>query len=145
MEHDQFDRAAAETASGISRRRALRLLGGGVAGGFLALRAVPAFASPRCRRPGEECDREKACCNGVCCAGVCCRPGQVCQDGRCVAPPAKTSFQTCICGDGTIFNVCAAVNCDSGPAQDVICGPLCAPLGGEVATGCFSNDPRCPA
>jgi hypothetical protein len=52
--------------------------------------------------------------------------------------------QICICGDGTLLNICATLDCASGPAQDTICGPACAPHGGESATGCISADPSCP-
>jgi len=125
---------------GLSRRRALRLLGGGVAGGWLALRGAPVSAKPRCRRPGEECDREKPCCNGVCCNGVCCPPGQVCVDGRCVAAP---DLVVCICGDGANLQICADIDCDSSAAQAAICGPACAAHGGESAAGCIPNAAQC--
>jgi hypothetical protein len=144
MELDQLDRMR-ETDAGISRRRVLRLLGGGMAGGLLALRGVPAaFGAPRCRRPGEECEKEKPCCNGVCCAGVCCPDGQVCQNGRCVSAPPKTNRQICVCADGLVVdNLCVSIDCFSSAQQDAICGPVCASHGGEAATGCVTNDPLC--
>lgn len=57
----------------------------------------------------------------------------------------KPNLQICVCGDGTEIKICAQVDCDSGPAQDTICGPVCATHGGERATGCLFNDPICLA
>jgi hypothetical protein len=134
------------TGSEVSRRRALRLLGGGLAGGVLALRGVPASfaASPRCKHVGEDCERNRPCCNGVCCAGICCPPGQICQNGTCVTPPPATNRQICVCGDGTVFDqICTSIDCASSEQQDSICAPLCAAHGGEFATGCLTDDPLC--
>ncbi len=55
----------------------------------------------------------------------------------------KPNLQICVCGDGTQIEMCAQVDCDSGPAQDTICGSVCATHGGEKATGCLFNDPIC--
>jgi Peptidase family M28/PA domain len=57
----------------------------------------------------------------------------------------KPNLQICVCGDGTQIEMCAQVNCDSGPDQDEICGPVCATHGGERATGCRFNEPICLA
>jgi hypothetical protein len=145
MDRVRFDGVAREIAAGTSRRQALKLIGGSVAGGFLALSRVEPAGAERCRRAGEKCDKRKACCVGTCCGGVCCPEGQVCQDGMCVTPPPVTGPNrlVCVCGDGTILNICADVNCDSGLAQDAICGPACVPHGGEAATGCIAADPAC--
>ncbi len=53
------------------------------------------------------------------------------------------NLQRCFCIDGTQLDICAQVDCSSGPAQDVICGPACATHGGELGTGCLSADPVC--
>jgi hypothetical protein len=146
-----LDDVARELAAGTSRRRALRLLGAGIAGGLLALPgADPARAARRCRRVGEKCKQSLDCCVGTCCGGVCCADGQVCQDGRCVDPPPPPpgggpNREICICGDGTVIETCVAIGCASSAAQDAVCGPLCAAHGGEAATGCVENDPACPA
>lgn len=58
-------------------------------------------------------------------------------------PNPNTNYLTCICGDGTWLNICAPTDCDSGSAQDVVCGPMCASHNGEWGTGCLFNDPRC--
>jgi hypothetical protein len=52
--------------------------------------------------------------------------------------------ENCFCGDGTLVTICVAIDCDSGPAQDTICGPACSAHGGEFATGCIPADPSCP-
>jgi hypothetical protein len=50
----------------------------------------------------------------------------------------------CVCQDQTSLHICATVDCNSGPAQDTVCGPACAAHGGEFGTGCIFNDPSCP-
>jgi len=60
-------------------------------------------------------------------------------------PPPGPDLQRCICQDGTQIDVCVEVDCDSGPAQDEVCNPLCQPHGGEFATACFTVDPVCAA
>ncbi|WP_178119042.1 hypothetical protein [Pseudomonas akapageensis] len=55
------------------------------------------------------------------------------------------NLQRCICQDGTTLDICAQVDCDSGPAQDAICAPACEGRGGEAATGCIPDDPQCAA
>ncbi|WP_280349661.1 NHL repeat-containing protein [Pseudomonas sp. BN414] len=51
----------------------------------------------------------------------------------------------CFCGNGAVVDFCAALDCFSSPEQDAICGPGCAPRGGETGTACFPLDNRCPA
>ncbi|MGH8387021.1 MAG: hypothetical protein ACRESJ_16255 [Pseudomonas sp.] len=53
------------------------------------------------------------------------------------------NLERCFCGDGSIVEVCAALDCGSGPEQDAICGPACEGKGGEFATACFPEDPVC--
>jgi hypothetical protein len=56
---------------------------------------------------------------------------------ECNYPPG---LQRCICKDGTSSDTCISkIDCDSGVAQDVACGPVCASHGGTRATGCFQN------
>jgi hypothetical protein len=61
----------------------------------------------------------------------------------CGGPCATPDLVRCICADSTQVQMCANIDCTSGPAQDAICGPLCASHGGEFATGCLTNDPSC--
>lgn len=145
---DVFDDLTRDAANVTSRRRALKLIGASVAGGFMVLRgAAPASAQPRCRRVGEKCGQSKPCCSGTCCDGVCCADGQICLNGRCAAPPPPggPNRQICICVDNTQLETCATLDCASSAEQDAICGPLCANHGGEAATGCIPGDPLCVA
>ena len=142
----RFDQLSTQMAATTSRRQALRLLAGSLVGGLVTTTASPAQAKQRCRRPGEKCDEGKVCCAGVCCGEVCCADGQVCQSGVCVTPPPPGPNRLiCICADGTVLNICSDVDCDSGIAQDAVCGPACAPHLGEQATGCIFADPVCAA
>src|SRR5262245_19809660 len=151
MASDRFAGVAREIAAGTSRRRALRLLVGTLLGGFLELGAVGRVeADVDCRPAGKTCrGRGVPCCSGVCCGEVCCAQGEVCHAGTCVAPPPppppmpKPNRVICICGDGTLLNICADIDCLSGPAQDSICGPAWAEHLGESATGCIADDPAC--
>lgn len=60
-------------------------------------------------------------------------------------PPPGPDLQRCFCNDGTQIDLCAQVDCSSGPAQDEICGPVCTSHGGLFATGCLTADPSCAA
>jgi hypothetical protein len=143
MDAERVDGISRRLAGGTSRREALRLLGAAVGAGVLSIiSGGSAQAAPRCRRTGEKCEENKICCTGVCCGEVCCAPGQICQSGVCVTPP-PTNRVLCVCQDQTQVNTCANIDCDSGPAQDTVCGPICAAHGGEQATGCLANDPAC--
>ena len=62
-----------------------------------------------------------------------------------VVVSSTPNLQLCICVDGTQTNICAALDCASSAQQDAICGPLCAPHGGESATGCLPDSPICKA
>jgi sugar lactone lactonase YvrE len=55
------------------------------------------------------------------------------------------NLQRCFCQDATVLNICAPVDCSSGPAQDAICAPACSTHGGELGTGCLVADPSCSA
>jgi hypothetical protein len=118
---------------------------------------VCAGAAP-CRGAGGKL----TCCQGgaPCCGGVCCQAGEDCCEGMCLPGCVAGTVrdpQTCVCAsvgggpnlvrcfcaDGSLIEVCAVVICDSGPDQDRVCGPICAPHGGESATGCLDNHPIC--
>jgi len=58
-------------------------------------------------------------------------------------PAGGPNLVRCFCGDGTVVERCATLDCASGPEQDAICGPACEPQGGEVGTACFDQDPQC--
>ena len=59
-------------------------------------------------------------------------------------PPPGPNLAICICQDDTRIELCAQVDCNSGPAQDEVCGPICASHGGVSATGCVESHPSCP-
>lgn len=97
------------------------------------------------------------CAGATPCSGTCCPATAECCGGACLQPcaPGKVrnpdctcggpNFLRCFCGDGAVFDTCSQVNCDLGPPQDVICGPLCASHNGERATACFGPMPICAA
>ena len=76
MEAERFDRLARVLAGSIPRRRLLRLLAAGLAGGAV-LRLGREEAAARCLATGEACRRSDECCPGAECAGRLCR----CRDG----------------------------------------------------------------
>jgi hypothetical protein len=137
-------------AKGMPRRDALRLIGGGLAGGVLAAfgvgKALGQGNSP-CAHfcvetfpPGAargKCVSDAAHGTGICfecgpaapedhpplCGQVCCEEGQICQDGTCVNPcPGFTCF-----GEATI--------CGTGGLDLCFCGSTA-----EGGTACVNND-----
>jgi Dickkopf N-terminal cysteine-rich region len=88
-----FDNLLRSMAAGTSRRTALRTLGAGAAGGFLALMGVSGSAADGgrddCKRAGKACKKDLQCCSGMCVNGVClsgpcepCRTDQDCTAGN---------------------------------------------------------------
>jgi hypothetical protein len=117
VHESRFDDVARQIAGAMSRRQALRMFGAGIASGLIGPGGVDtARAQRRCRRVGEKCKQSTDCCVGTCCGGVCCADGQICRNDRCVDPPPATgpNREICVCGDGTIVNVCATL--DPAPA-----------------------------
>jgi hypothetical protein len=116
-----------------------------------------------CAQNASFCTDDSQCCSGICnttITGGCspcresdasCTSGSDCCSGNCSSssgtcqPAAGTgpNCARCLCSDGAVIDACASVDCDSGLAQDEICGPLCATHGGEIATACFFNDAAC--
>ncbi len=143
MERSRFDVITRDLAVSTSRRQAVKLFGGAVVGGVLALGGARSAAAAACKGGGKKCKAHKDCCN-VCCDGVCCEEGSVCLNGACVASGGPNLLR-CFCQDTTQFEICGNVDCDSGLAQDAVCGPLCEPHGGLAATGCGFDDVTCAA
>jgi len=85
----QFDELAKALAEGISRREALRRVGGGLAGVVLALFGASAVdAAPPCRAMGKPCKHDEDCCG----AGV----TAICVNRRCTGClPRLTPIQDC--------------------------------------------------
>ncbi|MNZ67235.1 hypothetical protein D3C78_854730 [compost metagenome] len=58
-------------------------------------------------------------------------------------PGGGPNLARCFCQDGTQVDVCATLDCFSGPEQDAICGSACSGNGGLSATACFTAEPVC--
>ena len=90
-EEHSFDELARGLASGISRRQALKVLGGSLAGGLLAVFGVGgvAAADEECKPNGKKCRKNAQCCSGSCANGTCaaCPSGTVeLSNGTCATP-----------------------------------------------------------
>jgi hypothetical protein len=101
---EPFDDLARGLASGMSRREALKLLGGGLAGGLLVFLGVGRAAAdpPGCKRNGKHCKRDEQCCSGNCESGTC-AAACVSNGGSCTS-----SSQCCngVCKGGTCDSAC---------------------------------------
>ena len=64
MASKRFDQATQPLASGVTRRRVLKLLGAGAGGGALVLRGRQSASAGRC-----EAERVKQCCDAIGCRG----------------------------------------------------------------------------
>lgn len=96
-----FDDLLRSIATTTSRRSALRKLGAGLAGGFLALAGISTAAAdpPGCKRAGKSCKNNGQCCSGVCgSAGVClasdCEP--CLNDRDCVSGNCEPLYGLCL-------------------------------------------------
>ena len=140
-----FDELARGLASGtLSRRRALRLMGGVLLGGTLASIPGIAWAKPK---PGK-CTKDKHCPNGQRCVGgqceepppdvlcstvggepLLCPPGsQCCPEGGCIDP----SVPGFIC-------------CPASPRGTCFPGQQCCPTLAQVSGACIPITDTCPA
>ncbi|WP_437738256.1 hypothetical protein [Sorangium sp. So ce1335] len=111
---------------------------------------VSSFAHDECRSgciptscaiEGESCGSiEDGCGSEIACGG--CAEGETCVNGVCQSAGLK--LLRCFCNDESLLQFCLDdIDCSSGPAQDVICGPACASHGGELGTGCLDENPIC--
>jgi Stigma-specific protein, Stig1 len=153
-----FDELAKGLASrSISRRKAVRWMGGALLGSVLAIvPGVEAFAAPK--PPKGRCQAGFVNCRGTCvkiesnpshCGGCFtqCSPNEVCTSGQCCVPEricggsqcCGADESCCDCGDGS------PVCCPSG-TYCAGCGPtgsICCQSGEAVCGGqCFST--TCP-
>jgi hypothetical protein len=85
----RFDELAKALAEGMSRREALRRVGGGLVGVILAVFGASALdAAPPCRAMGKPCKQDEDCCG----AGV----TAFCENRRCAAClPRDTPLDSC--------------------------------------------------
>src|SRR5690242_11347003 len=131
MEH-WLDDVARTVASGVSRRQALRRIGGGFAAAVAAsLGLAPKEALAACPTGTRQCQA-----GGPCCPGTCCAAGGACCTGCCTSGT--------LCRAGTLRAECgnhgaACVSC-SGPTVDT----CSATAGGGGTCSCGSNPGPCP-
>jgi hypothetical protein len=153
MEQDRFDDLTRALARGTSRRQALKLLGGSLAGGLLAFLGVgEAAADNLCKPIGKKCNKTSQCCgvanatvtcNGTCQVGACKAGFGNCDDNPangCETPlntntncgacgNACTEDQTC--QDGKCVSVCppspaCSDTCHCDPGQTCVNGTCCS-------------------
>lgn len=113
-----LDSLARDLANGsVSRRKALRLMGGVLLGGTLASIPGVAWAKPkpgRCTK-NSQCPSGQGCCNSVCAdlstltnCGTCgnaCASGQSCVNGQCETVGCTPGTRDC-CGTGNTTTIC---------------------------------------
>ena len=134
MEH-WFDDLARTVAGGVSRRDALRRIGGGLAGGLLvALLPGPASAEQGGGNPGRGNDECAHFCNEAF------PPGP--QRGACKSAAARGRGPCFECGPRAPAGhppLCGAVCC---PPGQVCCGGRCGPPPGpSCCCSCYAVDP----
>jgi hypothetical protein len=149
MNDDSFDRLSMTLAGPVSRRRALAVMAGSVAGGALAMAGPSrAQADARCKKVGARCRQDSECCNSSLYYGG----GEFCnpQTGRCQCRPdshlCKQSGQCIPCDPSTsVFNpsTCAC-DCKEGTTD---CGNgVCCASGATCCDGgcCDAGFECCP-
>lgn len=139
---DEFTRAA----SGISRRRALGLLGGaaltaGVARFDFAGAKKGKGKKKRCRKSFQACNGKKKCCKGLSCVdGTCgCPANTIPSAGKCINPdPAECAINNdCGINETCQSGVCVPNNFECAGDDDCDNGELC--VNGE----CVPAPPEC--
>jgi hypothetical protein len=123
MDGIRFDRWTKCFASGMTRRKLVKMMIGGGAGTLLGESGLDGARAATCRGAGRTCSKPAQCCSGLCGAGanrrrVClCPPGSVqCGDG-CIPDGA-----CCTAGDCPPPPVCHKATCDAG-----VCGTTLTP------------------
>jgi hypothetical protein len=134
-EEHLVDELARGLATGMmSRRRVLKVLGGSLAGGLLAVFGVGGgvAAADECKRNGKKCKKNSQCCSGNCSGGTCtaCPSGRVLLSNGTCALPCSGSEGCPACGSG-------APDCggesDTGPAFCI----------GDITSACTTTN-DCP-
>ncbi len=125
---DRFDELTKTLAQSTSRRQALKVLGGSLAGGLLAALGVGTADAEECKRDGKACKKGTQCCSGVC------------QNGQCVTP-CTTDGGTCS-GNSD----CCSGNCSNGqccPSGRTNCNGQCVDTDGDESN-CGTCGNVCP-
>jgi len=105
MGGERFDAVTRSLAKTQSRRQALKLIGGGLAGAVFAVLGVgEATADPGgCKRNGKKCKKNDQCCSGICQNGQCVAPSTCLQRGATcqLTNPGACCSQICMATDAT--------------------------------------------
>jgi hypothetical protein len=150
MDQNAFDDLTRALARGTSRRQALKLLGGSLAGGLLAVLGVgEAAADDTCKPIGKKCKKNSQCCSGNCANGTCaptCPSANVCGSTCLTAPCDANQCLTCDPTSGTCASNCTSdqtcsngVCCASGKVglSNGTCATPCNPfILGSCGVGC---------
>jgi hypothetical protein len=155
-EEHSVDELARGLATGMmSRRRVLKVLGGSLAGGLLAVFGVGggvAAADEGCKPNGKKCRKNAQCCSGNCANGTCaaacvanggaCTAGTQCCSGfckggtcaaSCIPPEATTCASDEDCpNDCTCDQDPGAFVCHGGGTADIDCTTSCDCPTGQV-------------
>lgn len=124
MDDRRFDAFTKHLAETPSRRRVLKGLAGGIAGGLLVRLGAAGTAAAKCAAPNVRC-------RGVCCpaptngtatcadrtCGIACNSGYVPCNGACVPGNCCTNADCAFpdtCGGGGVTNVCGHIACVNG-------------------------------
>jgi LPXTG-motif cell wall-anchored protein len=157
MDSQQFDELTRRLAQGASRRRVLKGLVAGLAGGG-ALAVANRETLAQCLEDGEECSSPTQCCGGACieglCSGcethddcpddlLCCGPGDplgVCRDVECCIDnpdPNETCPEGTSCFEGQCDPLCVEEECDEGTCccNDQTCSADCCEVTNLPDTG----------
>lgn len=66
MEHERFDQLSRMVANGLTRRRLMQLLTGGVGAAAIAMQGTQASDAFICRKTGVLCAKDAQCCSNNC-------------------------------------------------------------------------------
>jgi Dictyostelium (slime mold) repeat len=158
MDDQGFDRLTKAVAEGVTRRRLLRLVAGGLtaaAAGLFGRSRGGVFAQAQCSTDAD-CDDDNACTEDRCVQGLCVNTPISCDDGNpctadscdpvigCIHTPltgnpcstgnACVTGETCqgdgTCGGGTPVATCKSGQVKGGPCD---CDGTCCPVGNDCA------------
>jgi hypothetical protein len=135
-EHSLDELARGLASGGVTRGKAIRLIGAALLGGTLASFGIGgvAAADDECKPTGKKCKKDKQCCSGKCeggtCAAACGSNGATCTEGtQCCSGNCKGDMcvESCIPPN--------AIPCDTGSAGACPPQPGCGGCVREHSTG----------